>query len=371
MDDAPFGMHKSRLKELKELKPEYNEYGLKPTFKEALSAILPSDEECINTKRPQYLLDDITTKYFEKGPIDSIHTGFVFRGSLNTNIVNGGETHLDETYSMVENHFRGYFKDGKTSFNLSTRYGPRDGLNFMQFLVGNAFISHQITPHNRIIFGNSRTHTGEEGSKQVWAIPFMNYSQISRNIGNVRKFGARIIGDYDLIEYDFGGYSSDTYFREFFPGAEFTGWVNFKPLGKTDGRYGKMKIGGGLSSGHDRFTYNVIGAYARYEYKKFKTDFEFSNANGYNGNNGLCSNHARGLYSSMYYRIHPKVELLARYDKFQPNLDVSNGDIKEYVTGINYFIKGQGLKVILNYVFRQNDFGKDSHRIIIGTQIML
>lgn len=370
MDDVPFEVHKSRAKELREMKTDYNEYG-KPTFKQTIVSIFPTDDECENIKRPQYLFDDITTKYFEKGPIDSLHTGFAFRGALNIDMVNGEETHTDETYSMIENHFRGYLKDGKTSFNLSLRYAPRSDVNFMQFLVGNAFISHQITPHNRIVFGNSRTHTGEEGSKQAWAIPLMSYSQIGRNFGNIRKFGVRVIGDYDLVEYDLGGYSSDTYFREFFPGAEFTGWVNFKPLGKTDGRYGKLKLGGGISSGHNGFTYNVAGAYARYEYKKFKTDFEFSNAEGYNGNLGLSEHHARGMYTTVYYRIHPKLELLARYDRFQPKLDISNGDIKEYVVGANYFIKGQGLKLILNYVYRQNSFTEDSHRIILGTQIML
>ena len=159
--------------------------------------------------------------------------------------------------------------------------------------------------------------------------------------------------------------------REFFPGVEFTGWVNLKPLGKTDGRYGDLKLGGGVSSGHNNFTYNVIGAYARYQYKKFRADFEYANADGYNGNLGLSDNHARGMYATAYYRINPKVELLARYDTFQPNLDVSNGDITEYVFGVNYYIKGQGLRLMLNYIFRNSSFDEDSHRIIFGTQILL
>ena len=77
------------------------------------------------------------------------------------------------------------------------------------------------------------------------------------------------------------------------------------------------------------------------------------------------------MYTSVYYRITPKIELLARYDTFQPNLGVSNQSIKEYVMGMNYYLKGQGLRFMVNYIFRQNAFDKDSHRIIIGTQIML
>lgn len=371
IDDAPFNVHKSRVKELMEMKPEYNEYGFRYKLKETIVNAIPSDEECLNTRRPTYLLEDATTKYFEKGPLDSLHTGFFYKGSISTNIIQGGNTHVNYTNNNIENHFRGYFKDGKTSFNLSTRYTPRDDLNFWQFLIGDAFISHQVTPHNRIVFGNSRTHTGEEGSKADWAVPFISYSQIGRNFGNIRKFGARVVGEYDLIEYDLGGYSSDSYFREFFPGVEFTGWINLKPLGKTDGRYGDLKLGGGISSGHNDITYNVIGAYARYQYKKFRADFEFANADGYNGNLGLSDNHARGMYTSVYYKIHPKVELLARYDNFQPNLGLSDGDITEYVVGLNYYVKGQGLRFMLNYIFRQSSFDEDSHRIILGTQIML
>ena len=369
IDDAPFDVHKSKIEEIQKSKTEYDSYGFR--LKESITNALPSDEECINHKRPVYLLDAATTRYFEKGPLDSFHTGFFYKGSLPISMIQGGVTHTDYTQNNIENHFRGYLKNGKTSFNISTRYTPRKDLDFFQFLIGDLFVSHQLTQHNRIVFGNSRTHTGEEGSKPDWQVPLISYSQISRNFGNIRKFGARVVGEYDLVEYDFGGYSSDSYFREFFPGVEFTGWVNFKPLGKTNGKYGDLKIGGGISSGHNNFTYNVAGAYARYQYKKFRADFEFANADGYNGNLGLSKKHARGLYTTVYYRITPKVELLARYDFFQPDLYVSKKDIKEYVVGLNYYLKGQGLRFMLNYIFRQSDFGNDSHRIILGTQIML
>ena len=372
IDDAPFEVEKLHFEEIRsENNTQDDEYGLNPTFKQKISQILPTEDECKNLSKPVYLLDNATTKYFENGPLDSLHSGFVFKGSLNINMLQGGQTHLDETYSMIENHFRGYFKDKKTSFSITTRYTPRSDVSFMQFLIGNAYISHQYTPHNKIVIGNSRTHTGEEGSKQTWVVPFMNYSQISRHFGNIRKLGVRAIGNYDLLEYDLGGYSSDSYFRSFFPGVEFVGWINLKPLGKTDGKYGDLKIGGGLTSGHNGFTYNVAGAYAKYEYKKFKADFEYANADGYNGNLGLSQNRASGFYTSVYYKITPKIELLARYDTFQPNRNISHNDIKEYVLGLNYFVKGQGLRFILNYVFRQNSSADDSHRIILGTQIML
>ena len=174
-----------------------------------------------------------------------------------------------------------------------------------------------------------------------------------------------------MIEYDLGGYSSDTYFKSFFPGAEFAGWVSLKPLGKTSGRYGRLKLGGGITSGQNDINYFVAGAYASYEYKNLYANFEWGKANGYNGARGLSSNEAEGFYTTLGYRITPKLQAVARYDQFKPNLDKANDIRREYSAGLNYFIKGQALKVMLNYVFCQNDLLKDSHRIILGTQLLL
>ena len=80
---------------------------------------------------------------------------------------------------------------------------------------------------------------------------------------------------------------------------------------------------------------------------------------------------ADGFYSTLAYRVTPKLQFLLRYDEFDPNKNVSNNKKREYVAGLNYFIKGQALKLVLNYVFCQNESNKDSHRIMLGTQILL
>ena len=66
-----------------------------------------------------------------------------------------------------------------------------------------------------------------------------------------------------------------------------------------------------------------------------------------------------------------KLQILGRYDQYKPDKDKSDETKKEYTAGINYFIKGQAIKLMLNYVFCQNDTSKDSHRIILGTQLLL
>ena len=110
----------------------------------------------------------------------------------------------------------------------------------------------------------------------------------------------------------------------------------------------------------------------RDSYKRFMANFEWANANGYNGPSGhSVDKHASGFYATLGYMLTKKLQLLARYDEFDPNHEIDNNKSREYSVGLNYFIKGQGLRLILNYVFCQNEAAKDSHRIMLGTQILL
>ncbi|MCM1265410.1 MAG: hypothetical protein NC200_04345, partial [Candidatus Gastranaerophilales bacterium] len=143
------------------------------------------------------------------------------------------------------------------------------------------------------------------------------------------------------------------------------------PLGKTNGKYGSLKLGGGLTSGRRHFNYNVVGGYVRYDYKKFGIDFEVANADGSNGRSGPSQAHSRGYYTTLYYNLTKKIQLVARYDELTPNCDNSSYKTREYWAGVNYFIKGQALKFILNYIFREDSAAGNSHRILLGTQVLL
>ena len=97
---------------------------------------------------------------------------------------------------------------------------------------------------------------------------------------------------------------------------------------------------------------------------------EYANANGSNGVTGLTDKHRHGWYVTLGYMLTKKLEAVLRYDDFNPDENISNNNIREYSAGINYYIKGLALLVMLNYVFCQNQAGPDSHRIMVGTQIV-
>ena len=345
---------------------------IKPkTLKEKLNDIYYLEIE--NTDTPNFLLKEILTKHYSKDSIlNSLHLWGAYNAHSTLDFQENEKLMGDYTFNAINIGIDGKFKNNAGDFRLMLHHSPTSDRAFVQNLFADVYIASNQIPHHRFWIGNTRPPVGMEGGYSPYLLPFIARSQISRNFGTVRKLGTRITGAYDYIDYDLGVYSSDTYFQEFFPGTEFVGWVNFKPLSKFNEKYGKLKIGGGLQNGNRNNSYCVTGAYVGYEYKKWLLNFEWADADGYNGPVGYSSqNHARGFYTTLAYKFTPKVQGLIRYDEFDPNRNIKNNRSKEYSVGLNYFIKGQGLKLMLNYIFCQNEMLKDSHRILLGTQILL
>ena len=341
------------------------------TFRERVYKALTAEVE--KTDAPYHMLHDFLTYKSETGLIEKAHLWGAYQGQLTTTIPDHGQDHTVYSTPTINVGIDGKFKGGKEDFRIMLGFSPAHGRTFWNSLPADLYIATNRIPHHRVLLGNSRPPVGMEGGQSPFTLPFINRSQISRTYGTVRKFGVRVMGNYDFIEYDLGGFSSDTYFKKFFPGVEFTGWATLKPLAKTNGKYGNLRIGGGINAGqYGGGHFFVGGAYVGYEYKRFFANFEWAQADGSNGVAGYSSKQSSGFYTTVGYKVTPKIQLVARYDQFDPDRNVMNNWRREISAGINYFVKGhQGLKFIFNYVFCQNQGGSDSHRIIVGTQILL
>lgn len=327
--------------------------------------------------KPNFLLKEVLTSHHsEDSLIERTHLWAAYNGDIGLHFTQDSfsSDHTTNHYDIntINLGYDIYLKDNAADIRVMFNYNPFSERNFAQNLFADMYVATNKISHHRFLIGNSRPPVGVEGGMGPYVLPLIARSQIARNFGTVRKLGGRISGNYSLIDYDLGLYSSDTYFQEFFPGTEFIGWVNFKPLGKTDGKYGKLKLGTGIDAGNREYSFCVTGAYIGYEYKKFMANFEWAHANGYNGPSGFSTNkNASGFYTTLGYMLTKKLQLIARYDEFDPNEDIANNNKREITAGMNYFIKGQGLKLILNYVFCQNDNLPNSHRIMLGTQLLI
>ncbi len=312
------------------------------------------------------LLKDELTFRIPKGPVSRVQFFSSYQGNL-SNLWSDGDRDMNYDWGFLDAGITAYTRDPHTGFLVRANLKPRD---HYQGIITDAFIINTRIPHHRVLIGNSRNQVGYEGGSGSYTLPFAMRSQIARTFGNTRALGARIVGSWAMVDYDFAFNSSGRYWQSFFPGPEFTGWVDFKPLGKTDGRWGKLVLGTGINTGKTDTSYTVGGFYAAYDYKRVTLNFEYAIADGYNGP-VQSTNKASGFYTTLEYKLTPKIQLVARYDQFDPNRDVANDMRTEVSAGINYYIKGQGLRLILNYVYCNNQNRPDSSRVVIGTQILL
>lgn len=309
---------------------------------------------------------------FESGPIKNMQPFFVYGGNLSANILNNGyHTLYDE--SSIDLAVKGEFRNEKLKTNYCFIFNllPQADKNFFQTLIRDDFITINALPHHSIFLGSFRTPIGVEGGMSGYMIPFLRRSQIARNFGSIRGVGTKILGNYDLIEYNIGMTSSDRNFQNFLPGVEFNGLFSLKPLGKTNGKYGRLKIGGGLNAGHRDFDYTVASAHMSYKYKRAQFDCEYAVSNGSNGMTGLTSKKADGFNATASYYLTKKLQLLARYDIFNADRKLSSKHDSEYTAGLNYYIKGSAFKFMLNYIYSHSEYKPDSNKILLGTQIIL
>lgn len=321
------------------------------------------------TDVPSYLYKDDLSFKFENGPIQKIQVFGAYRGSISGLFKSDYSTEYDNLNTQVG--VFGQFKNPEYKFKLSVSPIPNKGLNYIDGFISDAYIMNTSIPHHQIVAGYSRVQTGVEGGTSSYILPFVARSQIARNFGSARSLAVKVIGNYQYMDYNLALGSSGRYITSGMPGAEFNGWVNFKPFGHKDKKLGKLTIGGGFNGGHNRIDYGVGSVYVGYKYKKLWTNFEAAIADGYNGSLGISENKACGFAATVGWKFNPHWQLIGRIDQFDPNRDVSNDLRREYSIGLNWFIKGQALKLVFNYVFCQNQNRPDSHKLILATQILL
>lgn len=325
------------------------------------------------------LLEDTMKMTFEKGFVENISPWIDYQGCFQN--IWAGENYKNSLYGVNFNDFgiNGKFRTNddpasgkKTVFRIMFNTGKEiTGNTYLQSFLADNYIMRYWSKDDQILIGNSRTPIGLEGGESPYTIPFFSRSQLSRTYGNVRSIGLKAQGNHKLYDYNLGFYSSGRFFRDFFPGPEFAGMLSVKPLGLTDGKYGKLTAGGSLNAGNSESSFVVGGAHLMYEYKRLKATAEYATADGSNGSIGYTPNASEGFYGTLAYRLTPRLQAVVRYDQFDANKNKANDIRTEYTAGLNYFIKGQALKLMLNFVYYTVENGTYGSRIMTGTQIIL
>lgn len=320
---------------------------------------------------PDGILADKLTFKFDKGPIKE-HKNELMTFYGFTQTIDEDDSDFNFRILFIKLGMMGKFRSGKENYVITANLTPGIHENFFRTLPLDAYIESKRIPNHKVKIGTFRPDLGYEGSLALFLIPLLYKTQIARKLSDMRKTGISIKGDYKYIDYAIEGFSSDTRYTQFFPGTEGNLWLNVKPLAKTDGKYGNLKIGGGYQAGNrNSIGYNVASAALRYDYKKMWLNAEFAHADGSNGGDGLTSKERQGYNITLGYMPTKKLELMLRFDDFDNDVKISNNNTKEYTTGFNYYIYKEAVVLMVNYSYLQNDAKKDTHRFIVGAQILI
>ncbi len=339
---------------------------LNPYTKEGLKGAIDRDFD-LNSN--EGLLKNQLHHEFKSGPINDVTFKFGTKGFFLQKFSKDSSLNYDTRLITLSTY--GKFKNKKEGYSLLFDLTPMHD-NFFHRLVLDAYIESNRIKNNKIILGTSRPTVGIEGGISSYLTPFLYKSQTARNFGHIRKTGLRILGNYKYVDYDIGGYSSDTRYTQFFPGVEANLWVGIKPLANLNDKYGKLYIAGGSNIGsRNSKDFNVSSAAIRYDYKKAWLQSEYQYADGSNGYSGITRKKREGYNITIGYNLTKKLELVARYDDFNNNKKAERTNTKEYTAGINYYIFGQCVRLIVNYIYCQNQLAKNTHRLLFGTQIIL
>ena len=183
------------------------------------------NRDIIRTDIPTYLLAPELTFHPKKGPVSKVEFFGAYNGYLSSSWDNGDyDTSYD--FGFLQVGAIGKIRGTKTDFKVLVNPRPSSERNYMQNFFADAYLINSSIPHHKVVVGYSRNQIGKEGGSSSFILPFIMRSQISRNFGSTRALGVRLIGNYDLIDYNFAFNSSDRYFRDWFAGPEFTGWVD-------------------------------------------------------------------------------------------------------------------------------------------------
>jgi len=245
--------------------------------------------------------------------------------------------------------------------------------------LGDAYFSTDIIPHHTIQVGQTRVPIGYEGPQSPYYYETVQIAQIARKFSAYRDAGIKINGKWKYLDYNVGAYNgAGNNTPDSNTSMDMIGMFAFKPLANAP-KYGYMEVAGGIQQGQAspmtslayssaattyRYARQTYSSYLRYKYKNFESITEYASRNGYGGQ-GIK---ADGLYSHFSYYVTPRTELLARYDRFNPNKATNRNHVTEYTLGGSYYLYKEYLRLMVNLVYVQDEMYKDSERVCIQTQ---
>ena len=259
--------------------------------------------------------------------------------------MHSNEANINSTFLLKRSEFKlsGSIIDDKVSYAFML-----DPASVPRHLIQDLIIFYQVHPQASIAVGQMHYPLTMEGLQGSADLDFIDRAIIAgREYGDRRDIGVCVSGSGTVAEYALGMFGgAGTNITDTNNSKDFAGRVVFNVAKNihvgASGYYGpKNQLAGDIST----VKRNRAGFEFAYLGNHFSIKSEFMQ-----GSEGSINN--RGYYGTVTYTRNSKVQFGARFEGWDGNLDLS--DNGEYMTtlGVNYKLKGNAAKIMVNYLIR-------------------
>jgi hypothetical protein len=203
-----------------------------------------------------------------------------------------------------------------------------------------------FAPNLEAVIGQQKTPLTEEGYRSSAKLDLVERSQIGRTYGDKRDTGLLLKDSYKYVDYYMGVFNGSGI------GAvddnndkTYAAHLVLKPIPEWKvGAFGQLGLTGtAADKDQDRWGFDT-------QYERNRCSFKAEYAHGRDG-----TVNSQGFYLQPgYYLIKDKLQLIGRYDWFDPNNDTSGNEIQEITGALNWYFYKHNAKFQFEYMRRIN-----------------
>ena len=211
--------------------------------------------------------------------------------------------------------------------------------------------------------GQKKIPITEEGLRGSSMLDFVERARITRTFSDRRETGFFYKGEFGK---HLGAYASLTngtpsnvvnYDKALFGAAR----VDIKPMtGLLVGASGGATVGGSVN----KIQRDILNGFLKYgNIAGLPLSFEAEYLSATTGQTGKPTVKADGYYATVNYTIATKYQVAVRYDFVDRNKDIAGNQVKTWTGGFNYLIKGNNVKLSLDY-YDVDEQGRKANNVL-------
>ena len=216
-----------------------------------------------------------------------------------------------------------------------------------------------FAPNMELQIGQQKMPVTEEGYRSSSKLDMVERSIIGRTYGDFRDQGILLKDSYKYFDYYLGLFNgSGRNKTDDNNEKNGTGRVVFKPFSPW-----KLGVSGQKgSSGANEADVERLGGDTQIEYgpASIKAEYMYGKDGEVDG---------QGFYVQPgFFLIPDKLQLVGRYDHFDPNSDKNDDRVQEIAAALNWFLYKHNAKAQFEYMRRNNDAANDENVVLVNLQ---